>query len=170
MPEPDNIVELETEAKQKPTNLLRVLLVLCWLVVLAKTYFLLRGHPTPTIIEYSYIVALPTVLWNLKPGLDLLGTWFYIAVLSVIGLGIIFWVVRQWRRYIMEDPEKAWPLGWTIATSVLAINFVILIFFVGRELLNAAAKAEAQKVQFEEPPTHPPPDVPPVTPGTQDPA
>jgi hypothetical protein len=153
------MAELESEEKQRPTTVLRVLLLLCWAVVLAKTYFLIRGHPTPAVIEYSYIVALPTVLWNLKPGLDILGTWFYIAVMSVIGLGIVFWVVRQWRRYILEDPEKAWPLGWTIGTSILAINFVILIFFVGRELLAASARAEAEKkLHFEEPPTHPPPD------------
>src|SRR5688572_26491358 len=122
--------EIETQQRKTGNAILRALLLLCWLVVCAKTYFLLRGHVTPAVIEYSYIVALPTALWNLKTGLEVLGTWFYVAVLSFIGLGAIFWIVRAWRRYILEDP-KGMTLGWNIAATILAINFVILIFFVG---------------------------------------
>ena len=153
----------ELESEQKPTGnaiLLRALLLMCWVVVLAKTYFLLRGHDTPAVIEYSYIVALPTVLWNLKTGLEVLGTWFYIGVLSFIGLGALFWIYRAWRRYLQDDP-KTMTLGWNITATILAINFVILIFFVGRELIGSQIVRQKQKLEFEEPPTHPAPPLEP---------
>lgn len=149
----DPLQELE-EKEKKRNPLLRIVLLLCWALVLAKTFYLLSGRPTPWVIEWSYVIALPTVLWNLKVGLEILGTWFYIGVLSFIGAGAVMWVVRSWRRYLTEDP-KSLPIEWTIGTTILAVNFVILIFFVGRELLINASKDSAP--EFDEPPTHPAP-------------
>ncbi|MFY9233957.1 MAG: hypothetical protein WAO58_05790 [Fimbriimonadaceae bacterium] len=127
------------------TLLLQALLVICWALVLAKTYFLIRGHEAPAFIDYSYMVALPVALWYFKVGLELLGIWFYLGVLSFIEVGALFWIVRAWRRYLLNDEAKAMSLGWTIVATVLAVNFVILVFFVARDIFLARQTKSSTK-------------------------
>lgn len=134
--------------------LLRLLLLVGWAVVLAKTYFLVRGMPTPTPIEYANVAALPFVLWYLKLGLDLLGAWFYMLVLSYVGAGVVFWMVRSWRRFFLEEPRTL-SVPWLIVSTILAVNFLILIFFMARELIVSHIRKPLPELKFEEPPTHP---------------
>lgn len=129
----------ETRRPQHPllTLLFQAGLILGWALVLAKTYFLIRGHDAPAFIDYTYMVALPAVLWHFKAGMDLLGAWFYLCVFCLIEAGALFWIVRAWRRYLLNDELKMMSLGWTIVATILAANFIILIFFVARDLLLA---------------------------------
>ncbi|HVL39234.1 MAG TPA: hypothetical protein VM328_07570 [Fimbriimonadaceae bacterium] len=152
--------EPEATEVQGNQNLLRIILVICWSLVLAKAGFIVLSTKTPIYIEIAYIVALPTVLWNLKRGRELLGSYFYVGLLAVVGIAAAGWVAKEWFFYIESGSESLRALGRPIGTTVLALNFIILLYFIGKELVLSAP--ERRVVAFPEPPTHPAPSEEPV--------
>lgn len=136
-------------------NLLKVLLVVCWGLVLAKAGFIVLATKTPTYVELAYIVALPTVLWNLKRGRELLGTYFYVGLLAAVGVAAVAWTGKEWMQYAAEESESLRSLGWVIGKTILALNFMVLLYFVAKELVLTSKPKEP--VVFQEPSTHPSP-------------
>lgn len=118
---------------------MRLILLACWTMILAKVTFLLIGTPSPAFVELSYIVAFPVALWNLKRGRELLGGWFFVALLLYVAVGAGGWLVNQWQLWFDRVPEGALSTPWLIGSTVLAVNFFILLFFIGRELVARPA-------------------------------
>lgn len=114
---------------------MRVILLASWAMILAKVTLLLLGKPSPGYVEVSYIVAFPVVLWNLRRGRELLGGWFYVGLLIYVAIGAAGWLVNQWQRWFDQSRESALGMPILIGTTVLALNFFILLFFIGRELV-----------------------------------
>lgn len=116
-------------------GVMRLILLACWAMIIAKVTLLLLGQPSPAYVELSYIVAFPVVLWNLRRGRELLGGWFYVALLIYVAVGAAGWLVNQWQRWLDQPQESSMGMPVLIGTTVLAINFFILLFFIGRELV-----------------------------------
>lgn len=114
---------------------MRLILLASWVMILAKVTLLLLGKPSPGYVEVSYIVAFPVVLWNLRRGRELLGGWFYVALLIYMAVGAAGWLFNQWHRWFDQSRESAMGMPVLIGTTVLALNFFILLFFIGRELV-----------------------------------
>ena len=114
---------------------MRFILLACWGLILAKVAMLVLGQPSPTYLEVSYIVAFPVALWNLKRGRELLGGWFFVVLLLVLGAGAGAWIVHEWQVWFDRGNEAAMKTPWLVGSTILALNFFLLLFFVGRELL-----------------------------------
>ena len=133
---------------------MRLILLACWVMILAKVTLLVLGDPSPMIVEVSYIVAFPVALWNLRRGRELLGGWFYLALLLYVAVGAASWLVNQWQRWLLQPAEGAMTTAMLIGSTVLAINFFILLFFIGRELVaNPAVQSAEDRVQNGSPTT-----------------
>ena len=124
---------------------MRLTLLACWAMILAKVTFLVLGNPSPVFVEVSYMVAFPVALWNLKRGRELLGGWFYVALLLYVAVGAAGWLVNQWQKWLLQPAEGALTTPLLIGSTVLALNFFILLFFIGRELVANPAVGPAEE-------------------------
>lgn len=122
---------------------MRFILLACWGLILAKVAMLVMGKPSPSYLEIAYIVAFPVALWNLKRGRELLGGWFFVALLLLLGVGAGAWIVHQWQVWLDATSQAAMTTPWLIGSTILALNFFLLLYFVGRELLaDPAVRAD----------------------------